>query len=306
MKQFVYKSAAAGLASWPSGELRLEGIPVTENPQDADVFVVPGSLSAFKDGLSVLDRLPHIAGRDDRLVCFDVSDNFVKALNRPWIILRCDARSWMLKDDPNTVQIGWPVEDYAECVALPPEGFKWDISFQGWLSSDARIDSSNACKNNPELKCDIEQYSDFTGYLHDRATNQWNPEGIRRRAEFRRSMRESRVALCPESIPGVFPYRFFEAMSAGRVPLLVGSEFVFPFEQEISYSDFVLTCPRAEAASADKIVQGFVRSYSDGEIAEMGKLARQAWEAWLDSRNWPRLHAHAVKQQLEARACASR
>lgn len=306
MKQFVYEAAAAGLAAWPSGELRLDGIAVTDNPQDADVFVCPGSLSLFQRGDGVLQhdklyRLPHLRGHESQHVFFDVSDNFKTPINMPFIFIRCDARDWMLKTDPNTIQMGWPVEDYAECVVLPVDGFKYDVSFRGWLSSDARIDSSNACKNNPELKCDIEQYSDFTGYLKDT-----DPELHRRRAEFRRSMRESRVCLCPESIPGVFPYRFFEAMSAGRVPLLVASDYVFPFQSEIPYMDFILTCERSDAARADQIAQEFVRSHSDAEIVEMGRMARQSWEQWLDSRRWPQLHAYAVTAQLEARACASR
>lgn len=304
MKQFVYEAQHAGMASWPSGELRLEGIEVTENPQDADIFVCPGALSLFQvDGVLQHDKLyqlPHLRGNEARHIVFDVSDNFTKPINLPLIFIRCDARDWMLKTDPNTIQMGWPVEDYAECVAPPVDGFKYDVSFQGWLSSDARIDSSNACKSNPELKSDIATYPDFTGYIYH------EPEGVRRRAEFRRSMRESRVCLCPESIPGVLPYRFFEAMSAGRVPLLVSSDYVFPFQSEIPYKDFTLTCGRDYACEAGRVAQDFIGMYSDDEIAHMGRIARNWWERRLDSRHWPKLHTYAITQQLEARACASR
>ncbi len=313
MKQYIYKPSEAGLAEWPSGTLRLEGMDVTENPDEADVFVIPGSIRIFEKRSGVLDldklhRLPYFYGRESRHAFFDVSDNFTRSLNLPIIFIRCDARSWMLPHDPNTIQMAWPVEDYAECVELPDDGLKYDVTFRGWLSSDARTISSNACKDSQSLKCDIDQYSDFTGYLG------YNPDGkkseaqvelelkelARRRAEFRRSMKESRICLCPESIPGVLPYRFFEAMSAGRVPLLVGSNYVLPFADEIDYDEFILSTAHPENAA--DIAVSFVHSYRDESIIRMGQLARDAWVKWLDSRKWPQLHAYAVQKHAAVAA----
>lgn len=305
MKQYIYSSREVGLEAWPSGELRLEGIEITANPDEAGVFVLPGNLSIFKDDLGRLDGLPFISGREDRLVCFDVSDNFTKALCRKWIIIRCDARDWMLKDDPNVIPFAWPVECYLSCVDVPEGGFVYNLSFQGWLSSPARLESSRACRKNPQLKTDVAGYTDFTGYLHDRTTGQWTAEGLRRRAEFRRSMKESRIALCPESIPGVLPYRFFEAMSAGRVPLLVSSDYVLPFADRIPYSEFVIFAERDQAANADHIVLDFVRSHGDDEIVQMGLKARKYWELWLDCRDWPRMMGLAVREKLRELACVS-
>lgn len=167
------------------------------------------------------------------------------------------------------------------------------------MSTDTRRQSSNACKNNPELKCDIEQYEDFTGYLHDRATGLWTTEGERRRSEFRRSMKESRIALCPESIPGHFPYRFFEAMSAGRMPLLVSSDYVFPFEDLIPYSDFCLFCERDNAGKADQVALNWVRTYGDEETLRRGRLARHYWEKYLDSRLWGKIFTFAVIRKMQ-------
>src|SRR5678815_135060 len=128
--------------------------------------------------------------------------------------------------------------------SLPTSGFESDISFHGWVTSHAtRRQSTSSCMAT-NLKCDFALYKDFTGYLDGK------PEGIARRARFRDSMRRSRLALCPESISGVFPYRFWEAMSAGRVPFLVGSDFIWPFEEEIPFADFTLTCPRECADDA--------------------------------------------------------
>lgn len=303
MRQYVYCSHQIGLDSWPAGELRLEGIEVTKEPDLADVFVVPGALSMFQvDGNLQMDRLyalPYLRGNESRTVFFDVSDNFKTPINLPIIFIRCDARDWMLPSDPGTIQFGWPVEDFAEVIPLPEGGFKYDISGHMWLSSETRKSSLAAIKNNRMLKSDLAGYSDFTGYIYHES------EGIRRRAEFRRSMKESRISLCPESIPGVFPYRFFEAMSSGRVALLVGSDFVWPWEKDVPYESFSIVCPRNLADQADQVALTFLQSHSDDEIIQMGKQARIYWETYLRSSDWPRLHAIAIQRKLEEMKAAA-
>lgn len=297
MKAFTYSPEVVGLAEWPPGTLRLAGTEAVTDPREADIFICPGNLSLFQVNGEIqkdmLHRLTYFAGNESRHVFFDCSENFRKAIGLPCIFIKCDAGQWMLQDDPNTIQMAWPVEDYAECVDIPEGGFKYDVSFQGWLSTDTRTISSQACLDHPGLNCDMSRYSDFTGYIYDQ------PEGIRRRAEFRRSMKESRIALCPESIPGVLPYRFFEAMSAGRVPLLVSSDYVLPFDRDIPYDDFIIRCEREYARDAGTMAQEFVSAYSDSEIQEMGRQARAHWTLRLNRDDWPVTMTMAVEAQLQ-------
>lgn len=302
-----------GLIDWPSGTLRLEGIEVTTDPKEADIFVCPGNIRLFeypKDSgildINKLNKLPYFKGNESRNAFFDVSDNFKQAINLPIIFFRCDVRPWMLPHDPNTIQMAWPVEDYEECMDVPEGGFKYDVSFHGWVTShETRKLSTDACRANTSLKSDLATYTNFCGHLHDRETGAWTTEGSRRRWEFRRSMKESRIALCPESISGVFPYRFFEAMSAGRVALLVGSDFVWPFASEIPYEEFSVICPREDAGRADVYVRTILDEYDDKALVEMGKMARHYWEAKLDSRRWPELMAYAVMNQLKLQTASS-
>lgn len=308
MRQYIYSPEEIGRTEWPSGTLRLEGIEVTKDPANADVFVCPGNIRIFEgvEGSGVLDmgklyRLPYLKGNESRTAFFDCSDNFKQALNLPIIFIRCDVRAWMRPHDPNTIQVAWPVDNLLEVVALPESGFKFDISCHAWASTEARSQASRSCTENGELKCDIAMYRDFTGYLHDRTTNEWTPEGKRRRSEFRRSMRESRIALCGESIPGVLPYRFFEAMSAARVPLLVGTAYELPFADLIPYDAFMLECQASEAPQASQVALSFIRNIPDDMIVKMGQLAREYWLKYLDSTYWPRIMAEAVKRQLVMR-----
>lgn len=263
---------------------------MTESIAEADVFVCPGSLALFREPKS-LYRLPHFRGREARHIFFDVSDHETQ-YHQPSIFIRCNLRPWNIKADPNSINFAWPVEDFSECVGWPQGGLKFDVSFQGWTTSHTSRQKSTESCIKANLTCDIACYSDFTGYIY------YTPEGVRRRAEFRRSMKESRVALCPESINGVFPYRFWEAMSAGRVPVLVGDDFVFPHEDMIPYKDFCLLVPRDHAHATGPLIRRFLLDHSDSALIEMGLKARHYWETYLDSRNWPKLMADAVEKQL--------
>jgi hypothetical protein len=218
---------------------------------------------------------------------------------RDAILIRCNTRPWYFEHHPNTISYAWPVQDFSDCVDVPETGFKYDVSFQGWLSSKARTDATRACRENADLKSDIATYSDFAGYLTDTNSPTYSPqEWDRRWNEHKRSMRESRVVLCPESIPGVFPYRFWESCSAGRVPLLVGTGFVFPFADRIPYDQFILTLPREHADNAGALIREFVRDTPDETIVEMGRKARLYWKQWLDSRLWPITMARVVLEKF--------
>jgi hypothetical protein len=291
MKQYIYRPEEANRNEWPSGTLRLN-FDVTADPGKADVFVYPGALHEVSNPAD-LDRLPYMAGNESKHVFYHCGDHEV-LYGKPCRFIRSNTRTWYFAQDPNTISWPWPVEQYAECMEVPTDGFKYDLSFHGWNWSDVRKQSVASCLEQKELLFDVATYSDFTGYIYDK------PEGIRRRKEFRRSMRESVLALCPESIPGVFPYRFFEAMSAARVPVLVGSDYVLPFRDEIPYELFTLFIPRDNATQTGERITDLLSRKSYSELIDMGQLARQMWAQWLNTRDdGVRLMTYAVEKALQ-------
>lgn len=299
MRQYIYTPEEAQFNCWPSGELRLEGIDITRNPEEADVFVTPGNLSMFRDNGRLrrdwLERLPYYRGREERHVFFDVSDNFTEPNYLPILFIRCDVRTWMLEHDTGSLSVAWPVEDYEECVDLPAGGFAWDVSGRMWISTDTRDISTRVCLDHSGLRPDIVRYDDFTGYIYH------EPEGVRRRKFYRQSMKGSRVCLCPESIPGVLPYRFFEAMSAGRVPVLVSSDYVLPFADLIPYDSFIVRIERGQASETANIIKDFLAKHPDEELVRMGLAAREFWLRFLDSRRWPETMGFLVRKAIERR-----
>jgi len=287
MKAYTYTLQEAGLEKWPDGILRLDGTQPVENPADADVFIYPGAIHELT--AADLRRLPHFAARPERHVFFHCADHETK-YDAPSIFIRCNTRTWNLESDPNTISWPWPVENFSECIDSSA-GFKFDVSFHGWRWSKVRKQSVDSVRESG-LRADIAEYHDFTGYIYD------TPEGVRRRAAYRQSIKASRLAMCPESIPGVFPYRFFEAMSAGRVPFLVGSDYVLPWSGVIPWEDLIITWPAGAAVAAGAAIENFVRNFSDTQFIERGRQARKWWESHLQSNLWPSLMTQAVERKL--------
>lgn len=287
LKAYTYTPKEAGLEKWPDGLLRLDGTQPVENAEDADVFIYPGAIHELT--AADLRRLPYFAARPERHVFFHCADHETR-YDAPSIFIRCNTRPWNLQSDPNTISWPWPVEDFSECIDSSA-GFSFDVSFHGWRWSKARRLSIDSVKTSA-LRTDLAEYSDFCGYIYHTA------EGQRRRAAFRASMKASRIALCPESIPGVFPYRFFEAMSAGRVPFLVGSDYVLPWADVIPWDSFIFTFPANRAAEAGQVAKEFLRTRKDSHLIEMGLEARKWWESHLQSNLWTQLMTKAVERKL--------
>jgi hypothetical protein len=248
--------------------------------------------------------LPFFEGNEAKHVFFDCSEKGT-LYNQPSMFIRCDTRTWYLNADPNTIPWPWPVGNFAECVQVPDGGFKYDVSFQGWNYSDVRQAATASCLRTSGLKCDFSLYADFTGYLgnprHDKPQDQIAVELVeldRRSAEFRRSMRESRIMLCPESLPGVLPYRFFEALSAGRVPLLISADYVLPQREHIPYERFCFFLAADRAHEAGAVAVAILSETSNERLTEMGLMAREYWDRYLNRDKWTSLMAQAVCEKL--------
>jgi len=275
--------------------MKFPDVEMVEDPTAADVFVSLAPLDfLLQRGINIAN-LPYFAGNEERHAFFDVSDGNNTIYDQPCLFMRANLKTWMKERDVNSVAWPWPVDDFAECVDVPEGGFKYDVSFHGLRLSQARLLSTSSCEQSG-MSTDMRFHPDFTGYYLPRG--QEMPEGLRRQREFKRSMQESRVALCPEQILGDIPYRFYEAMSAGRIPVLVGSDYILPFADEIPYSSFCLEISRTNAGDAGAIIREFLKDKTDEEIHYCGFLARLYWTAWLNRDDWPKHMRYTVEKHL--------
>jgi hypothetical protein len=100
------------------------------------------------------------------------------------------------------------------------------------------------------------------------------------RREYVENMKKSDFVLAPKG-DGNFSVRFFESLSLGRIPLLIDTNCVLPFEEEIKYDDFILRVDHTRLSELPTIVKDFYENLSPEELLEKQKLCRNTFENYL-------------------------
>ncbi len=117
-----------------------------------------------------------------------------------------------------------------------------------------------------------------SSYSGHSATIQLDPEVARK--EYRDNMLQSDLALCVKG-DGNFSYRFYEALSLGRIPLLIDTDCVLPFADKIDYDSFIFRVPFQDIANLPERVGEWWDGLSEERFMEMQKKAREAYSAYL-------------------------
>ncbi|HET6335700.1 MAG TPA: exostosin family protein [Polyangiales bacterium] len=110
-----------------------------------------------------------------------------------------------------------------------------------------------------------------------------NPDraiAARVRSDFARNLLDSDYTVCVRGA-GNFSYRFYEVLSAGRIPIYLNSDAVLPCESEI---DWKKHCVWVEEDAIDRIgelVAEFHRGLDDAAFQALQRANRSLWEQYL-------------------------
>jgi len=289
MRAYYYTPQECGMSEFPSGLLQLSGFESTNNPDDADVFVVPPIMMFV--GRDNLLNLPYLKGNETRHVMFNVADWIDIGLGIPAIMFRCDTTQHLLEIDPTVVAWPWPVEDLGDWM---DRSFEYDVVFQGWVSTPLTDVVCDSVVNTKGLNSYIKRHNFFYGYQDES-----KPETQELRRTFLETLAASRLSLVPRSIPaGIVRYRFYEAMSMGRIPVHFCDRCVLPFVDRIDYDVCSIHIQESESAHAGEIIADWLAKHDDDEIRERGAYGREMWKKWFDSNKWSELFSIVVKERL--------
>jgi hypothetical protein len=268
----------------------------TDNASNADLFWIgidAGHIEAYHGGARAvaqsLPRLPHWAGNERRHVAYFCSDG-AEPTGLPCIMFRQS----FYKDRADENSIAWPyaVEDFGALVTDDFSSLKYDVSFVGSkASSKSRIESFDSVAMTPQLDSFLDDSRMHWGSIEHAET------GKQRKALFVKSMRESALVLAARG-GGLSCYRFLEAMSAGRVPVLLADDWVLPHIDLINWEHIIIQIPECRAKDTGSILLEYLRRISDEELAEMGRECRLAWTQYLAPAVWPAMMERCVRGRL--------
>ena len=108
------------------------------------------------------------------------------------------------------------------------------------------------------------------------------------RAQFVSNLIGNDYALCVRGL-GNFSYRFYEALSCGRIPVFIDTNCVLPFEEWMRWDDYILRIPADEIHSLPEKLLAFHARLNDDSFGRLQRACRTLWEDWLSPLGF---HSH--------------
>lgn len=102
----------------------------------------------------------------------------------------------------------------------------------------------------------------------------------RARREYVDSIAASDYVLAPKG-DGNFSVRFYEALSLGRLPILIDTDTPLPLEHEIQYDRFIVRVPYQQVSQIGEYVLRHYAAMDEEAFRQAQRDARQAYEQFL-------------------------
>jgi hypothetical protein len=138
-----------------------------------------------------------------------------------------------------------------------------------------RLWAIKACRNSPLIKTYFVLRKSFSGAVQ---TIEVPP--VQARKEFVDSVIASDFVLAPKG-DGNYSNRFLEALSMGRIPVLIDTNTVLPLEDVIEYSSIMVRVPMDKVEETPRLVREWYDALPEEEWHRRQKLARAVFEKYL-------------------------
>lgn len=233
---------------------------LTASADDADLILFVGAAhNDFRD----VRAHPHVRRFREKCFLFDASDRVIPYLPG---VYACAEKRWFPR---NRTRGGFFLRVFENDAIVHEPGIPDDA----WLYSFV----GNA--NNARVRRAIVAMKDERSLLVDTSreevaqTDAASGANAERWSRYADVMRRSQFILCPRGI-GTATWRLFEAMKAGRAPVILSDDWVAPDGPR--WNDCSLRIAERDAARLPEIL----REHESRAVA-MGQRAREEWEAWF-------------------------
>jgi len=291
--------------------LRGPYVEITDNPRDADFLLIPHNYFLIKDKKDYIGHFISLSeSTKKKIIIFAYGDSDKDIPIPNSIIFRTS--QYRHKKQANEIMMPAYTEDLASDteIILRNKKDKPTVGFCGWadlpnfkakikfyakifmvsfkkyltlnISEEARKQglyfrrkAIKALEKSGLVKTDFIIRKSYSGHI-----NTIESDPLKMRQEFIENLKNSDFILVSKG-DGNFSYRFYEALSLGRVPVLIDTETVLPLENIIDYDSFILRVNYKDITKLDKIIADFYKKITNEKFIEMQKKAREAFEEYL-------------------------
>jgi hypothetical protein len=157
---------------------------------------------------------------------------------------------------------------------------------------------------NSELKTNFIRRQTFLACMRRKRSADAAIDQAKVRGEFLDNLLGSDYALCVRGA-GNFSIRFYEALSAGRIPVLINTQCVMPFDRDIDWRQHCLRIEESDIDHAADILLEFHRRLGDDQFQAMQMANRRLWQEWLQPQAfYHRALTAAIGSAVETQAVA--
>lgn len=286
-------------------------VKIVDKPEDADFFLIPHAYAAVKDDAAYLKEYAELSAKHGKKIVVVNYGDAPCAVDLPNAsVFISSAYAYSLR--PNEIMMPAYAEDlWGDAPFVPrPKTAEPVVGFCGWsdyknfknfigtmvgnalvnlralAAGDMRIRSERkgltfrraalrALENQPGIRTNFLIRSSYSGHAH---TISLPPEQAR--SEYVENMRTCDLALAVKG-DGNYSYRFYEALSLGRILLFIDTETPLPLEGIVDYGKFILNVDAADTKDLAAVVRAWWVGTSPEEIERMQRDARSAFENYL-------------------------
>lgn len=159
------------------------------------------------------------------------------------------------------------------------------VSFCGYCPVDQiRSQAINLLAKSPLVKTNFIIRKEFWGgALQDGQLNLKLAGKVRK--EYVDNLVDGDYVLCTRG-GGNFSYRLYETLSCGRIPLLVDTDCVLPYENWIDWQKICLWVEAKNINSIAEKVFRFHQALSAEQFRQLQQTCREIWEEWLSPQGF--------------------
>ncbi|MDD5104155.1 MAG: tetratricopeptide repeat protein [Desulfuromonadaceae bacterium] len=246
------------------------------DPEDADLFLFPYYLENLTEWVTIegmwqlVEMLQMFKSKENQHIFFSDHDTAARYHTTSWWY-RTSIN--ILDRDPGALPLCYRTDDLFDYLHFDTDRIRYHASFVGFLGT--RKQRAHILENiakESRLTVMIEATDAFYGHLTA-------DEKIARRQRFLEISAQSLCILCPSG-EGTNSIRFYEALSLGRLPVLL-SDCPLPFEDAIPYQRFVCRIAPEHAENAGEMLLNWLSGMGSDNPVDRCKEARKIWEEWF-------------------------
>lgn len=277
----IFLEGGAGVPNYVVSHLSPETVEFT-SLEDCDVVLSSQMVWGSTDAVQHQAALNGYAKSPKPVVAFWVTDYEWKMNIPPGVTLhRTSIRKGVQAEREQLLP--YVFEPFKRPFAVLPPTPRPIIGFCG-LPSPPRKPFLEYMRTRPELDCRFIERSQFWGGKpHD-------PEIVR---DYEENILASHFTLCNRGA-GAFSMRFYHVLGAGRIPVVIDTELVFPLEGEINWDEI---CVRA--STPEEMVERVLQFYRSRDMREVQRKCLEVHQKYFEpARYFERVFsAYAVEDK---------